>query len=172
MGMISVDAKTVKEWLDKNEALIIDVREPGEYQAANIPGSKLIPLGSINRKQLPEAQGKKIVIHCQLGKRGGKACELLVNEDPTLDIYNLEGGISAWAEQGYPVNRQSSHFLPLDQQVQLTIGSGVLLGIFLSLLGSSWWLLLSAFFGAGLCFAGLTGNCYLAQLLAKMPWNK
>jgi hypothetical protein len=58
------------------------------------------------------------------------------------------------------------------QQVQLTIGLGVLTGAILALTVNPNWVFLCAFFGAGLTFAGSTGWCGLAILLSKMPWNR
>lgn len=59
------------------------------------------------------------------------------------------------------------------QQVQIAAGGLVLLGITLSLILSNWWFVaLSAFVGAGLVFAGSTGYCGMAKVLAKMPWNR
>lgn len=104
----SVDAVTAKHWLDQNEAVIIDVREPEEYESIHIEGAKLIPLGTLNVDQLPELSGKKLIVHCMLGKRGGKACELLFASNPQLDIYNLEGGITAWENAGLKVIKQNS----------------------------------------------------------------
>lgn len=101
----SVDAKTLKTWFDNNEAVLIDVREPEEYQAENIPDATLIPLASISTRVLPAFGNKKLVVHCKLGKRGLKACEKLLAENPSLDIYNLEGGIAAWSQAGNPVKK-------------------------------------------------------------------
>lgn len=56
--------------------------------------------------------------------------------------------------------------------MQLTIGLGVFVGSILGYLVSPVFFLLSGFFGAGLVFAGLSGYCGLAILMAKMPWNK
>jgi hypothetical protein len=56
--------------------------------------------------------------------------------------------------------------------VQLIAGSMVLTGVVLGTLVNPWWLALSAFFGAGLTFAGATGTCGLAVVLLKMPWNR
>jgi hypothetical protein len=96
----------------------------------------------------------------------------LINEDPNLEIYNLEGGISAWSAAGCEIKTSGKFFLSLDRQVQLTIGLGVLIGNILGYFISPIFLLLSGFFGAGLIFAGLSGYCGLAILMAKMPWNK
>ena len=62
--------------------------------------------------------------------------------------------------------------LPLMQQVQLTIGLGVLTGAILALTVNPHWVFLCAFFGAGLTMAGSTGWCGLAILMSQLPWNR
>ena len=168
----SVDAKTAKEWLSKGEAVIVDVREPGEYAAMHIAGAKLIPVGTIENDKLPDLGNKKLIIHCHVGKRGGAACEKLLLGNPNINVYNLEGGIAAWEKAGFEVEKSGRTFLSIDRQVQITIGSGVLIGLILGYLIHPGFLFLSAFFGAGLLFAGITGSCGLAILMGKMPWNK
>ncbi len=172
MSLKTVDAKTLKQWLDNGEAVLVDVREPAENKAESIEGAALLPLSTISKASLPNYSGKKLVIHCRKGGRGGSACEKLLAEDPSLEIYNLEGGISAWADAGYSIKSSGKFFLPLDRQVQLTIGICVLTGSLLGYFVSTKFFLLTGFFGAGLTFAGLTGFCGLAMLLAKMPWNQ
>jgi hypothetical protein len=131
-----------------------------------------LPLGSVSKSALPPCAGKKLVIHCRKGGRGGSACEKLLTEDPNLDIYNLEGGIEAWNTAGLAVVSSGKAFLPLDRQVQLTIGLILITGSVLGALFSPAWFLLTGLIGAGLTMAGLTGFCGLAMLMAKMPWNQ
>lgn len=168
----SIDAKTAKEWLEKNEAVLIDVREPGEHQAMKISGSKLIPVGSISKDKLPDIQNKKLIIHCHIGKRGGMACEKLLRDHPDLDIYNLEGGISSWEKAGFEVEKSVRGFISIDRQVQIVVGCGVLLGLILGYFVHPGFLLLSGFFGAGLLYAGISGSCGMATMLGMMPWNQ
>lgn len=99
----SVNAETLKLWMDNNEAVLIDVREPVEHNEEKIVGASLIPLAIVTKARLPENAGKKIVIHCRSGKRSAMACEKLLIEDITLDLYNLEGGILAWRQAGLPI---------------------------------------------------------------------
>lgn len=172
MSLHVVDVKTLKSWLERGEALLVDVREPAEHAAENIHGATLLPLGSVSKSTLPPHAGKKLVIHCRKGGRGGTACQKLLAEDPDLDIYNLEGGIDAWNAAGLAVASSGKFFLPLERQVQLTIGLCVLTGSILAYTVSPKFLLLTGFFGAGLTFAGLTGFCRLALLMARMPWNR
>jgi len=171
MTIKNIDAPTLKKWLDNQEAVLIDVREPAEHKTANIPDSILKPSGSICCGDIPDL-GKKIVLHCQKGMRGNSACQKLVGENSDLEVYNLEGGIEAWQQAGFPTGTHGGKTLPLDRQVQLTIGSSVLLFSLLAYFVNPIFSLAAAFFGAGLVNAGLTGWCGLAKLMAKMPWNR
>ncbi|MCB1682665.1 MAG: rhodanese-like domain-containing protein [Rhodospirillales bacterium] len=99
----AVDCKTLKSWLDHGEAVLIDVREVEEYNAAHIKGSILIPVGTCSASSVPHHPDKKIVFHCKAGVRGGKACEVCAKDMPEKTVYNLTGGIDAWIAQGYPV---------------------------------------------------------------------
>lgn len=172
MPLRTIDANTLKSWLDNGEAVLVDVREPGEHGASRIPGAFHLPLAKVSKSALPDAARKKLVIHCKAGKRGGMACEKLLAEDPNLELYNLEGGLDAWSQAGHEVKTSGKFFPPLDRQVQLTIGIGVVAGSALGYFVNPAWFLLSGFFGLGLINAGLTGWCGLALLMAKMPWNQ
>lgn len=99
-----IDPMTANEWVSNNEAVVVDVREPHEYEEVHIAGSQLIPLSSIAENDLSKiANGKKIIVHCKLGKRGKMACEILFEQNPDLELYNLEGGIVAWEDAGFKV---------------------------------------------------------------------
>ena len=172
MPLKTINAATLKHWLDKDEAVLVDVREPSEHAAQSIPGAKLMPLSALSVQALPPLPGKKLVLHCKAGRRGASACEKLLSEKPDLELYNLEGGISAWEQAGYEIKTSGRFFLPLDRQVQLVIGLGVLTGSMLGYISNPAWFLLSGFFGLGLINAGLTGWCGMAILMAKMPWNQ
>jgi len=108
MSIKTVDASTLKQWIDNDEVLIIDVREPSEYESENIAEATLLPLGSITMSALPAANNaRKLVLHCRSGKRSQFACEQLIEENSSLEVYNLEGGILEWIARGHPVNTSS-----------------------------------------------------------------
>jgi rhodanese-related sulfurtransferase len=172
MPIKTVDAATLKHWMQTGEAVVVDVREPAEHAAEKIEGATLLPLSKVNKNVLPPAQGKKLVIHCRSGKRSTNACEKLLAEDPNLEVYNLKGGISAWGAAGHQVATSGKFFLPLDRQVQLAIGLLLITGSVLGYLFSPAWFILTGFIGAGLTVAGLTGFCGLAMVMARMPWNQ
>lgn len=172
MTIKNINCETLKNWLNSDEAILIDVREPAENEARKIEGSYLIPLAQISKKSLPNLGTKKLVIHCHSGKRSFAACSKILSEDPNLEVYNLEGGILSWINNNNQTQTSKKFFLPLDRQTQLTIGIVVLSGSLLGYFVNSLFFILPSFFGAGLCFAGITGWCGLAILLSKMPWNK
>lgn len=86
--------------------------------------------------------------------------------------YVLEGGIDAWEKAGQPLVENRSAPLEIMRQVQIAAGLLVLLGIIGGLFLSPALFSLSAFVGAGLTFAGMTGFCGMARLLMLAPWNR
>lgn len=99
----TIDAATLKDWMEKDEAVLIDVREVSEYQQAHIPGSILIPVSACHPGGLPQNPDKKIVFHCKSGMRAGSACQTCMHAIRNEEAYNLKGGIEAWIAAGYPV---------------------------------------------------------------------
>jgi len=169
--METITSSELKKKLDKDEVLLIDVREPSEHRSECIDGACLIPLSEISIEKLPSTK-RPIVIHCRSGKRSADACAKLLAINPSLDIASLEGGIVGWSQAGLNVKRSGSTILPLDRQTQITAGFIAFSGTILGALINPAFYILPAFIGAGLMFAGLTGWCGMAKLLAKMPWNR
>lgn len=114
MEVQNIDVQTAKKWLDNNEAILIDVREAAEHAAEKIAGAVLHPVGSICCRTIPQT-AKKILIHCQKGGRSNKACQKLIAEDSALKVYNITGGIEAWQQAGFPVQRAVKKIVPLDR---------------------------------------------------------
>ncbi|MGB9153015.1 MAG: rhodanese-like domain-containing protein [Alphaproteobacteria bacterium] len=101
----STSPAELHQWLQSDQAVLIDVRQPEEYAAGHIKGATLQPLAQVSAKTLPPFQGKKLVMQCHLGGRSRTACGKLTQEIANLDVYNLEGGIAAWANEGYEVEK-------------------------------------------------------------------
>ena len=94
--MVEIDAQTARRWVEGGEALLVDVREAGEYAARHVPGSLHVPLGTLSQAALP-AQGRKVVLLCASGMRSARGCATL---RPGVEAYSLKGGLSAWASAG------------------------------------------------------------------------
>lgn len=148
---------------------VIDVRESVEYAGGHIAGSVNVPLARLSRTELPSGP---LVLVCHSGNRSSRGVHQLQQQGHPHPVKDLEGGLPAWQQAGYPLNRLSSAPLPLMRQVQIAAGSLVLLGVILSQSVAPGWILLAGFVGAGLVFAGFSGFCGMAHLLAAMPWNR
>ena len=102
VDLSEIDPVEVKARIDRGDNFIlIDVREPHEYQIAKIPYAKLIPLGELP-KRLAELDPKAdYVMHCKSGMRSGKATNLL-RENGFAQVRNMKGGILAWSDKVDP----------------------------------------------------------------------
>ena len=160
------------------EQVIIDVREEDEFAVEHIEHSINIPLSKFNSMApgiLNQLSERNIVIMCRSGVRAGQAQAMAqglgFQDAHTFDIY--KGGIIEWKKEGKAVvGKPSKAPLPLMRQVQLVVGSGVLIFGLLSLYVNPLFAWGAAFFGAGLTMAGITGFCPLANVLGMLPWNK
>ena len=166
-----INAITLKKWLDKQEALLIDVREPGEFAAEHISGAKLMSLSRFDPTVIPQDTNKRIVLQCQSGKRSAQAAQKMFDLG-FEEVYHLQGGLPTWKAGGYPTKVNKNAPISMFRQVQIVAGSLVFLGTILGAFVSLWFLILSGFVGCGLVFAGVTNTCAMAMLLAKLPYNR
>jgi rhodanese-related sulfurtransferase len=164
-----ISAHDLADQLAANDVTVIDVREPMEYASGHISGSLNIPLARISQADLPRGP---LVLVCQSGNRSAKALAELQRLGHPHSVSDLLGGLPSWQQAGLPVRKLKGAPLPLMRQVQITAGSLVLIGVILSQLVAPGWIWLCGFVGAGLVFAGLSGFCGMARLLAVMPWNR
>jgi adenylyltransferase/sulfurtransferase len=101
-GTGTLSASDLKAELDRGENIVIlDVREPQEYQINRIPGSILIPLGDLPKRYVELEPNANIVSHCKSGMRSAKAQEFLHSKGFT-NVRNLTGGILGWIDQVDP----------------------------------------------------------------------
>lgn len=153
--------------------LVVDVRSPAEFVEVHVPFAVNHPLPDLDAGALKveaEKAGKKLVFICKSGGRGRSACERAIAAGVSA-VLNVDGGTGAWIEAGYPVVRGAKSF-SVERQTRVVIGSMVLLGVSLGAFIHPGFLGISAFFGAGLVYAGLSDSCMLAVLIAAMPWNR
>jgi len=108
----SADAKTVKEWYDRNEIVLVDVRETSEFELEHIAGALLLPMSSFDAEIFPVIPGKNVVLHCAIGKRSEAAGKMLLSEGHPGAIH-LTGGLDAWKAAGFPTEVQ---ILPPNEQ--------------------------------------------------------
>lgn len=99
-----LDASQVHALLRARQAMLVDVREPGEFQAERIPGALLFPLSDFDPGFLPLDGSKRVIFHCGTGRRSGQAAHRML-EAGAEEAWHLSGGIRAWKEAGLPLTR-------------------------------------------------------------------
>jgi len=95
-------AREVNRLLNERKAILVDVREPGEFEAERIPGALLFPLSSFDAAALPLDTGKRVIFQCGSGKRSAQAAQAVLAFG-VGEASHLAGGIRAWKEAHLPV---------------------------------------------------------------------
>lgn len=156
---------------------LLDVRSPAEYRSGHIPGARLKPLDEIKQRNLADVSAgaglhadNPVYLTCQAGIRAEQAAKAL-RESGLNHLVLVNGGTEAWQKAGLPLNRCGSP-LSLERQVQITVGSLLILKVFFGFTVHELFFVAGAIIGAGLITAGLTRWCGMAQLIARMPWNR
>lgn len=153
------------------DALLVDVRTPGEYETAHIAGSLNLPLDQVDAhlQHIVSAAGGGMVIVCQSGNRAGQ-CQTRLAAAGATGTTVMTGGMNAWIAAGAPLVRGHQRW-SLERQVRLAAG-----GIVLAAVLASIWLpaarYVAGFIGAGLTFAALTDTCAMGMMLSKLPYNR
>jgi len=161
--------------LSGRHAIVIDIRGHEEWRREHIPGARALPLDKIKPGCFREealSQTDTVIFHCQSGMRTEKSKDQLRASAYPASAAIIEGGINSWKKAGYPVVTDRRQPLPLMRQVQITAGGLALAGTVAGAALNSVFYIIPGFVGAGLMFAGITGWCGMAKLLAVMPWNK
>lgn len=81
---------------NENNYLIVDVRQPEEYEEGHIPGARLLPLPELVKSLDTLPTEKELVFYCRSGARSMAALTMVEEESPQAETYNLEGGMLAW----------------------------------------------------------------------------
>jgi rhodanese-related sulfurtransferase len=157
----------------REDFLYIDVRTPQEFEGVHISGARNIPLPDLHTyvdelKTL--SQERPIMLVCRTQNRVKIAYEYLTNNGLT-NCEILDGGISAWVDQGKPVVKGQQR-ISLEGQVRAIAGGVILSGVALGFTVHSGFFFLPAIVGAGLLHAGLTDSCLMGMLLSKLPMNR
>lgn len=105
-GIQEVDHIAAMQLINHKNALILDVREQGEYDAGHILNSKLIPLGKLGERigELEKYRERPLVVVCRSGQRSASACVLL-GKKGFAQAYNLSGGVTAWQKASLPLEK-------------------------------------------------------------------
>ena len=92
--------------INREDALVIDVREPNEFAAGHVIGAKNLPLGRLDASgaDLAKKKERPVIVYCDGGERSAKALATLKKQGYTR-VANLSGGLGAWQQAGLPVEK-------------------------------------------------------------------
>ena len=165
------------EQLYGHRPALLDVRTHAEYRAGHIPEAKLLPIQQFDPATVADhfeqpnvGHQETLYITCQAGQRAQAAAERL-QQAGMRNLALVEGGTRAWEDAGLPLIRHG-HAMSLERQVQIAIGSLLLLKVLLGFSVHELFFALTAVIGAGLVVAGTTRWCGMAELIARLPWNR
>ena len=100
----SLNATELNEKLKNGKrSLVVDVRQPDEYTAGHIAGSKLIPLGDLNKRVNELPKDREIICVCASGRRSQSATKFLVGAG--YNAFNMQGGMFMWQRAKLPVKK-------------------------------------------------------------------
>jgi rhodanese-related sulfurtransferase len=106
MGGPSISTAQATQLINREDAIVVDVRDPAEYGAGHALGAKNLPLARIESGAGDVAKKKDatLILYCDSGDRSGKAATALRKQGYTK-VLNLSGGFGAWKQAGLPVER-------------------------------------------------------------------
>lgn len=169
--MKTIPAKEAHQRFGAGDDLFLDVRTPVEIRECSIGECHCVPhdqvVHSPELDKLPRDQS--IILVCGSGKRAEIAGEKL-REKGFTNLTVMEGGMQEWRRHDLPVV-EGEATISLERQVRIVAGFIVATGSVLAWFNPVW-LIVPAFVGLGLAFAGITNTCGMGLMLAKMPWNR
>jgi rhodanese-related sulfurtransferase len=102
---ISVNAATLL--INRQDALVVDVRETAEWSGGHIPNARHIAMGHLEKhlSEIEKFKDKPVIVVCASGNRSATACGLL-KKAGFEQVFNLTGGLGAWGEAGLPMTKK------------------------------------------------------------------
>jgi len=92
--------------INREDALMVDIREPGEYSAGHILGAKNVPLSRLgDAADLAKRKERPLIVYCDGTERSSKAVSALKKQG-FARVVNLSGGLRAWQQAGLPVEKK------------------------------------------------------------------
>lgn len=108
-GFKNIEPFQAVQFMNHDDALLVDVREEREVKEGIIRDARHIPLGKLkqNLNELENYKEKPIIVACRSGHRSATACAMLRKEG-FATVYNLRGGVMAWQSAGLPLHKEGS----------------------------------------------------------------
>jgi rhodanese-related sulfurtransferase len=101
-AVAEIDPDDAPEWLSARSALVVDVREPTEFDAGHVPGAVHIPQYQLADRLIEIPRGRDVLMVCHAGSRSLR-CAWFLKQAGYERVTNLRGGTQAWIAAGHPV---------------------------------------------------------------------
>jgi molybdopterin/thiamine biosynthesis adenylyltransferase/rhodanese-related sulfurtransferase len=100
-----VDPARAQEQIERDGAVLVDVREPHEWDEAHLAGAKLAPMATVTERiaELAPDRSQRVLLLCHVGNRSARAADTLTGELGYENVASIAGGIEAWRDAGLPV---------------------------------------------------------------------
>ena len=101
-----VNTTQATQLINREDALVVDVREPNEFAAGHVLGAKNVPLAKLDASgaELTKKKERPVIVYCDSGQRSATALAVLKKQGYTR-VANLSGGMGAWQQAGLPVEK-------------------------------------------------------------------
>ena len=101
-----VNTLQATQMMNRDDALVLDLRPAAEFASGHILGARNLPLADLERRagELDKHKAKPVIVHCADGNRAGGAVALL-RRNGFANVVNLSGGYAAWQQAGLPVEK-------------------------------------------------------------------
>ena len=170
----TINAQNFLKLQKESSPCVIDLRTAAECQSESLHQTLNIPVQELTIETFDKATDElnpdePIYLLCQSGKRAEIAVKKLKDSNKSLVI--IEGGLNTLKAEGAEIVVGTTKAISLERQVRIAAGLIVMLGVIMSVFINEWYLLIPVFVGTGLVYAGISDNCGMALILARMPWN-
>ncbi|MDH5648621.1 MAG: rhodanese-like domain-containing protein [Gammaproteobacteria bacterium] len=105
-GVQGVNCSHAVQLMNHQDAIVVDVSEPNEFQIGHVPGAKNLPIGSLENRltDLEKYKAKPIIVSCRSGNRSKKGA-LMLSKHGFKPVYEMSGGMVAWQRDNLPVEK-------------------------------------------------------------------
>lgn len=106
-GIPQVGVAEAVQLINRRDAHVLDVREPGEFGAGHITAARNIPSGALKSRigEIDKWKDLPVIVHCATGSRSQSAAAAL-KAAGFKDVFNLQGGMGAWVQAGMPLEKK------------------------------------------------------------------
>ena len=106
-GVTGVTPNQALQLMNDGDAVVLDIREIGEFKDGHIPGAQNMSMGALKDRlgELEKFKGKPMVVYCGTGTRSQSACNLL-KKNGYDSVHNLTGGLAAWRNASLPTKKK------------------------------------------------------------------